>query len=454
VPSAPRRAAPPAPVGPAALRWTAAPVRHRAATSIRRWAAALAAPLALALAVPPGPGGGLALAQPRAIRELAAEAPAILRELARLRGLPSAGPPPHVVIRTRDERRQFILGEFRRKYGAGRLDAERRAMVAWGLIPPDFDLTAFLTDLVLEQAAAYYDPVGRVMVLANWLPRQEQREVLTHELVHLLQDRQIGLDRFLTVAPGRGDEALARQAVIEGEAVALTLDRTLRRRGEDLARLPDVVQVQQAIVTSTTGPVFARAPRFLQTLLTFPYAHGLGFVHQFLRRHPWIDFSRVYADPPRSTAQILQPERYLDRREDPEPVTLPDLGPLLGGARQIIEDDAGQFGLGGILAEFLAGSATAAGWRGDRYGVWDGGPGPDILVARSRWESEDAAAAFAGAYGRLLARKHGLPPPGPAWEVGGRAFGVERRGREVVLYERLPAGAVDPVRRAIWPSPS
>src|SRR5262249_38707637 len=214
-------------------------------------------------------------AQALASRELQAEAAQLVQELARLRGLPSTGAPPRVVVRTREERRRFILGELKRKYPESRLSAERRAMGAWGLVPPGFDLGGFLTDLVLEQAAAYYDPVAKVMVLANWLGAAEQREALTHELVHFLQDRQIELDRFLTAAPGRGDEALARQALIEGEAVALTLDRALRQQGQDLARLPDVSPLQKAIAASGTGPVLGRAPAFLRALLPCPHAPRL-----------------------------------------------------------------------------------------------------------------------------------------------------------------------------------
>jgi hypothetical protein len=414
---------------------------------VRRRRLALGAGLTLLLA-----GAALGVAQPLGVRELAAEAPAILQDLARLRGLPSAGPPPRVVIRTRDERRRFILAEMQRKYPASRFDAERRAMVAWGLIPPTFDLGGFLTDLVLEQAAAYYDPVGKVMVLANWLPRDEQRDALTHELVHLLQDRQVGLDRFLTGEPGQGDQALARQALVEGEAVALTLDRTLHRQGGDLAQLPDVLPMQRAILTSASGPVFGRAPRFLKNLLTFPYAYGLGFVHQFRRRHGWAELSRLYTDPPRSTTQILHPERYLDRREDPVAVTLPDLGPALDGARPVFGDEAGEFGLQRILAELLGDGATAAGWRGDRYGLWEDAGGTTVLVGLSAWESESAATAFTDAYTRLLAQKHGLatstPPP---WQAGGQAFGVERRGTMVLLFERVPAARLDALRQAAWP---
>jgi hypothetical protein len=410
--------------------------------------AAAALGLALLLAAP------ASAAEPAlGVRELAAEAPRILRELAGLRGLPAAGPPPRVVIRTREERRRFILGEFQRKYSTGRLDAERRAMVAWGLVPPDFDLVGFLTDLVLEQATAYYDPVAKVMVLANWLPRDQQREALTHELVHLLQDRQVNLDRFLAVPAGRGDEVLARQALVEGEAVALTLDRSLRRQGQHLALYPDVAALQQAYATSGTGPVWGRAPRFVRALLTFPYAGGLGFVHRFRQRSAWFELSRVFADPPRSTAQIIHPERYLERRVDPVPVALPDLAAVLGGGHLVLDDVAGEFMLAAVLREGLGddAGALAAAWRGDRYALWEDRSGTAVLVSLSAWEDEPAAIAFADASARLLARKHSPPGPGaPAWEVADRAFGVVRRSTEVLLYERVPADALDALRRAVW----
>ncbi|HLE43970.1 MAG TPA: hypothetical protein VJB36_08140, partial [Methylomirabilota bacterium] len=65
--------------------------------------------------------------------------------------------------------------------------------------------------------------------------------------------------------------------------------------------------------------------------------------------------------------------------------------------------------------------------------------------------NEAAATAFADAYARLLSRKHGLPPSAdPTWQAGGHAFGVERRGRDVLLFERVPAAALEAVRRSAW----
>jgi hypothetical protein len=408
---------------------------------------------ALALLLGAAAASGQAVVPPG----LRAEAARLLRELAAIRGGPVPGPPPPIVIRSREERRRYVAGEFARKYSPARLEAERRALVAWGLVPADFDLGGFLADLLAEQAAAYYDPVAKRMILANWLTPELRTDALAHELVHVLQDRAVDLDRFLAAAPGRSDAGLARQALVEGEAVALQYDLALRRRGQELAALPDVQDLQRAIATSATGPVLARAPRFVRAMLTFPYAAGAGFVHALLRRRPWSAMADVYRDPPRSSAQILQPDRYLDRREDPLAVALPDLAALLpAGSVRVTEDELGQFGLGEVLARFGGDADLARAWRGDRYAVWDTADGL-VLLALTVWTDEEAASAFARAYARALAGKHGLAPPtgrDPAtWAAGTRGFAVDPRGRRVLLIEGAPAGRLDALRGAAWSVP-
>jgi hypothetical protein len=400
------------------------------------------------------------LAAPQALvtPEQRAEAARLLGELAAIRGLPPPGPPPPLVIQSREERHRFVVSEYGRKFSPARLDAERRALVAWGLAPPDFDLATFYADLYAEQAAAYYDPSAKRMILANWLTPEMRRDALAHELVHTLQDRQVDLDRFLAGRAGHGDESVARQALVEGEAVALTHELNLRREGRELASLPDVAALQRAIRASATGPVLARAPRYVRTMLTFPYASGLGFVHAFRQRRPWAALSTVYQDPPRSSAQILHPERYLDRREDPVAIALPDLAAVLPpGATKVIEDELGEIGLGEVLRQFRGDAADTSGWRGDRYALWDVTPGASLLVAITAWDGDAAAAAFARAYSGVMVTKHRLAPHPEglllAWAASGRAFVIEQRGRTVVLIERAPAAALDALRAALWATP-
>ena len=398
----------------------------------------------------------VALGQALVPPELRAEAARLLKDLAAIRGLASPGSPPPLVIQSTEERRRYVVAEFSRAYSPARIAAERRALVAWGLIPADFDLAVFLADLHAEQAAAYYDPGAKRMVLANWLTAEMRRDALTHELVHVLQDRLVDLGRFLGAAPGRSDETAARRALVEGEAVALAQDLSLRRDGRDFAALPDVADLQRAIRTSVSGPVVARAPAYIRTMLTFPYAAGVGFVHAFRQRHPWAQLSAVYQDPPRSSSQILHPERYFDRREDPVPLPLPDLAAILpAGSRLALEDELGEVGMTEVLRRFLGESARTAGWRGDRHALWDLPAGASVLVALTVWDTEELAVAFARDYTRVLILKHGLAAhaqeaPLLAWASGTAAVAIERRHRTVAFVEWVPPSALDAVRAAVW----
>ncbi|MBI4590288.1 MAG: hypothetical protein HY725_15765 [Candidatus Rokubacteria bacterium] len=365
------------------------------------------------------------------------------------------------MIRSRAETRRYVEQELNRKYPAARVEAERKALVAWGLIPTGFDLRGFLVDLLEEQAAAYYDPVGKVMVLADWLTAEQQQAALLHELVHALQDRDVVLDQFLTAAPGKGDQALARQALVEGEAIVLSLELLLKAQGLDLRQIPDLSTVRQLVAAQSVGPVIDKAPKFLKDLLLFPYVQGLIFFHQLRLAHPQSVVSQLYRDPPRSTSQILHPVKLVGRREDPLPVSLPDLRPILPPAwRRVIEDELGEWALGAVLERHLGEQEArrlASGWRGDRYQVWEDSGG-QALVYRVSWEKAETAEAFAQAYGGLLEKRHpalaGKAVKGAgvlwSWQDGPQGFLVERQGLDVLVFEGVPASAVEPLRQALW----
>jgi hypothetical protein len=174
----------------------------------------------LALAAIASSSGQLTWAQPQAPAQssLALLAGPLYQQLATLKGMPSPGAPPPILIKSRDDTRRFIQQEMDRRYSAARLESERKGMVAWGLIPATYDLRRLFVDLMEEQIAAYYDPVTKVMVVGDWLSPDQQQAAIMHELVHALQDREISLDAFITPHPGQGDQLLARQALMEGEA--------------------------------------------------------------------------------------------------------------------------------------------------------------------------------------------------------------------------------------------
>lgn len=392
---------------------------------------------------------------------LSAVAAPLYDQLAELRGIASPGPPPPVLVRSRADNRRFIEREINRRYSQDQLEAERKSMVAWGVLPADYDLQRLFLDLLEEQVSAYYDPLGKVMVVGDWLPREEQRAALVHELVHALQDRELPIDAFISPEPGHGDRLLTRQALVEGEAVALTFDLMLKAQATDISRLPDLTMTQGLITTSAGGPVIDRAPKFVRDLLLFPYVEGLGFIYQFRKRQPWAAMSAIYSDPPRSTTQILHPEKYFDRREDPVAVAIPDLSRLLPGSRLVSDDDLGEFSLGAVLALHLGdteGPRAAAGWRGDRYRIWEDAAGRFTIAYRVIVASPQMAGALADQLRASVERRHpelagkasGRTGGLVTWAEGGRAFAVERRGASVVLLEQFPLQALDRARDAVW----
>ena len=105
-----------------------------------------------------------------------------------------------------------------------------------------------------------------------------------------------------------------------------------------------------------------------------------------------------------------------------------------------------------------AGRAAAAGWRGDRYRLWEDSGGRLMTAYLLAMENDRVATAFASAYARVLEKRYpalagkGAPDQSGAvgWREGDRAFAVDRRGAEVLILEQLPADAVDRVREAVW----
>ena len=160
----------------------------------------------------------------------------------------------------------------------------------------------------------------------------------------------------------------------------------------------------------------------------------------FRRRHPWPALSRLYADPPRSTEQILHPEKYLVRRDDPQLVLLPDVRGML--ERFLPEAEAGTAG---------------AGWGGDQFHPYEGAGGARrALVFLTAWDGEADAREFADAYARLVPKKFPAARSGRGggnrwtWRHGWDALVVERQGADVLVMEGVPRARADRVRHWVW----
>ena len=388
--------------------------------------------------------------------ELRRSTDTVLSRVSALRNLPATGS-IHIGLRSREEIRRYILARMAEEYPPEELELDRRLLAKLSLIPDSLDYRGTLVLLLTEQVAGYYDPETRTLYVADWVPVQEQLPVMAHELAHALQDQHFDLDRLLDGVEGNEDATQARVAVVEGEGLGLMLEYILQPLGQSFLDIPDLVQMQkdQMEHAGQSYDVFRQVPPFIQEALLFPYVQGARFLQHYVRRHGWPGVDRLYADLPRSTEQILHPEKYESPRDEPTSVAPPPLPAGLGGRwERIYRNVLGEFMLRLILDRFLdAGPArdAAAGWDGDSVQLYEGADGELALWIRSVWDTEQDAVEFFDAYQDLIRLKYGQAQPeapegAPArrlWRTDTDFLILERAGRRVDLLEAAVRGQSD-----------
>ena len=239
-------------------------------------------------------------------------------------------------------------------------------------------------------------------------------------------------------------------AVVEGEGLGLMLEYVLNPVGASFLDIPDIVRMQKNQMEEARQrfDVFRRVPAFFQEALLFPYVQGARFLQHHVRRIGWGGVDRLYADLPRSTEQILHPEKYESPRDDPTHVEPPPLPSGLGGRwDRIYRNVLGEFMLRLVLDEFLEESLArmaAAGWDGDSVQLYQGPDGELALSIRSVWDTETDAVEFFDAYRSLIRLKYqqakpreapGEAPAQRLWRTETDTLFLERVGQRVDLVE-------------------
>src|SRR5213082_4205148 len=124
------------------------------------------------------------------------------------------------------------------------------------------------------------------------------------------------------------DAELARDAVLEGSAMAAMVDYLMVGTGRSLNDLPEF-DPSMLIGELESTPTLKSAPPFLKDALIFPYISGLNFSAAVLKSNGWPALSGVFEKPPVSTQQILHPALYKSGKT-PSTVLLPQFEKMLG----------------------------------------------------------------------------------------------------------------------------
>ncbi len=395
-----------------ALCITAAPTMARQAGQVAAQASAPAA----APSAAPAPGRAAeapaAKSPPIPNPEFLRAADEVLAQMSALLHLPIKHPLKKS-LRSKQEIRAYLVREEQEDKDEAQRDADRKALEAFGLIPKHFPLDQFLLDTLTEQVAGLYDPKAGKFYIADWIPADQQREVMSHELTHALEDQSFHIDSWIKGARPNDDAEMARDAVSEGSALAAMVDYVLRDQHTTVRDLPDVTEM---IRTSTVAAMdqdtnLAKAPLYIRDGLMFPYLAGTSFSQQFLKAHAgWTDLKLLFERPPVSTQQILHPDLYL-KNVAPEKVALPAWKGLVPAEWKLLEENVlGEFGLEEVLKQFLGpdrADRLSPAWAGDRYAVFEDPKTKDLsLVMYLALDNDEDAARFLGQYSEALELKY------------------------------------------------
>ena len=378
-----------------------------------------------------------ATAEPSAPSE--AEAQAMLAEIQEqvigIRGLPAADIGPAEII-TRDELVVELRQLFEDEYPPEERERDNVALRALGLLEPDEDVAELQLQLLGDQVLGFYDDVDKRMVVVSDAGLDvKARVTYAHEYTHALQDAAFGLDSLQTDAPGEDDQGLARTALIEGDATITMLAWMLQYLTQDEileyfagAELPD-----------TTG-----IPSWMIAQLAFPYDAGVTWANALGGGDPtrpdYTEIDAAFVDPPESTEQIIELEKW-EARETPEEVVLPDLATALGdGWEEVDSTPIGQATIDIILQYFevpvTESREAGAGWGGDRAVIVQGPDDAFAMAWRLAWDSSADAAEFQAAYETVV---DGLDFPASVIDLPNGEILVAHASTETLLRQTVDA---------------
>ena len=356
--------------------------------------------------------------------------------------------------------KQVVDRLFERDTSAADIRDAYQPLALLGLLPAGTDLRRALRDAQGANVAAFYDPRAKrfyIPVRPGGLSLNDQVTV-SHEYTHALQDQTFDLGK-VRPDPGRGaihdsDRQQAETALIEGDA---TVEMSLY--AQDTFSQAQYVEFEREEQQAATAGAGDRTPRFLLDGLLFPYDGGSVFEAHLLRHTftgvDFADVNRAFRRPPVSTREILHPGVYQANPSAQAP-DLPVPAPALpAGWRRVDSDVFGEFQVRDMLAQQLDGDTAAraaAGWRADRYALFDRGP-DSLLAWRLRTDSPSAAQALALALTAYMSRRYhaslSLRNDSIQHTTPGSAFALRLVGRDILVALGSRGALAPEVARAL-----
>lgn len=376
-------------------------------------------------------------------------------QVGRFRGL-SVGQPITKTLAKREEIEKRLLELAHISNPPRQVELEKKALEKLGLIPPRFDFAEFRRRTSLLSTISLYDPRTKTLYIDDSLAALQRTDEIDKKVVvslvmslfHALQDQHFNLTPYSAKVEGNDDASMARLALVLGDALSVLVDYSVSSQLMGPGQVRDVDLSFRQEIESQLGN---DAPEALKEMSVFPSVAGFKFMRSFRKWNALEEANRLYSDFPRSTEQLMHPEKYLAQRDDPTVVESQPLPALLPVPwKSVYSNVLGEFSLYLVLNHFIerrkAGQATE-GWDGDRLELFEHPGGNLAFVLRSVWDAEEDAREFASAYSDLVQKKYpgaqlvnlgdnsGTAGKQLEWESGGNRIILRVKGSQVEIIE-------------------
>ncbi len=376
-------------------------------------------------------------------------------------------------LATREEVYKYIEKRLKEQGNGERFDRSAQSLKKLGLLPRDFNLRQYMLGLYKEQVEGWYDAHNKTVYLLDWVDPELQKPVMAHELVHALQDQSFGLEKWLNVAKDSSDpttqmlldeQRVARQSVIEGQAMVVLYDYELAPTGQTVTSAPALVEsMRPSMLDDESTPMYGKAPIFLREAMLFPYSYGTDFVIAVLAKNgKQAAFAGVFERPPLDTRQVMEPATYFAAEPQPQLKVAP-LEKLLGPdwSREDFSG-IGEIDLRVILRQW-GGKQVAAklspAWRGGYYMALASKKAPRDaplpLLLLLDFATPDAANQFASVYRASLAQRYNSVQPAQSpnqWTTNEGFVSISVDGARVVALESFTPDDAARLRAALLPT--
>jgi hypothetical protein len=255
-------------------------------------------------------------------------------------------------------------------------DVHERLLSRLELVPEDFDWLLAIERALAGRLRAFYDPELATIFVDRALVGSRRRHALLHELVHALQDQHHALGARLAYVPDAWDRRSALHALAEGDAEALVAQLTLPTEST-------TTSVSSAESSAALAASWPDTPGVLWRSLAAVYEDGRAFVDPVLAAGGWSAVDALFADPPRTTHELLH-----GVSSAPQPLSVAHAASPGPDWTLVYSDVLGEQTWRIVLEEWLPESAArrvASSWAGDRLSAFDR-PGATALAWELRFD--------------------------------------------------------------------